>query len=54
MQLIGAEKQRQNKGEKEGEKGMVIKKPNRKKGKVNKKINTQEKAKKVNKKKKAT
>jgi hypothetical protein len=39
---------------KKGKKGMVIKKPNRKKGKVNKKINTQEKAKKVNKKKKAT
>jgi len=32
MKPTGAEKQRQNKGEKEGEKGRAIKKPNRKRG----------------------
>jgi hypothetical protein len=32
MKLIGAKKQRQNKGKKEGEKGTAIKTPNRKRG----------------------
>jgi hypothetical protein len=43
MKPTVAEKQRQNKGEKEGKKGRAIKKSNRKGGKGNKKTDTQTK-----------